>query len=44
VDKAIELSVKAARYAVEKAAYELAINYFRNALSMLGQICKTEVP
>lgn len=41
LDKAIELSVKAARYAVEKAAYELAINYFRNALSMLGQICKT---
>jgi len=40
LDKAIELCIKAARYAVEKAAYELAITYYRNALGLIEQICK----
>lgn len=40
LDRAVELSVKAARYAVEKAAYELAITYYRNALNLMEQTCR----
>lgn len=40
LDRAIELCVKAARYAVEKAAYELAITYYRNALGLIERVCK----
>lgn len=38
LEKAVELSVKAGKYAVEKAAYDLAIADFRNALLMIDQI------
>lgn len=40
LDRAIDLCVKAARYAVEKAAYELAITYYRNALSLIEKVCR----
>lgn len=40
LDRAVELCEKAARYAVEKAAYELAITYYRNALGLIEQICR----
>ena len=41
LDKAVELCEKAARYAVEKAAYELAITYYCNALGLIEQICRS---
>lgn len=43
LNKAIELSVRAGKYAVEKAAYELAITDFRNALLMIDQTAHDEV-
>lgn len=37
-DKAVELSVKAANYAVNKYAYDLAVHHFRMALASLEKI------
>lgn len=38
IDKAIELSVKAGKYAVKKAAYDSAVTDFSNALEMINQV------
>ncbi|HEX3020082.1 MAG TPA: protein kinase [Chitinispirillaceae bacterium] len=38
-EKAVDLSLKAAQYAVDKAAYDLATNYYSNALNLIDKLC-----